>query len=405
MRKALFFNYIDSNQNGVRVSSNTKSGVDWNSIIAVGGLIGLVHVAKHVKNKLAASSEQPQSLAKISPELYGNLLRAMENQDIFKDVTPPAHQELPSPVMQTSPDLPAKSIRLTDLMNDDAIQQILEKIRASDAEENAEVGDDNSAPITPPDSQWLQVIRHPSVILIIGMRGSGKTALGYRLLELLRDRIEPYVVALPSQAQNMLPEWVGLADNIEDVPNNALALIDESHLQFSSRESMRNEGKSIGGLINLSRQKQQTLVFIVQEARQLDVNVVSQADVLIVKEVSDLSRDFERPQLRKYLDKARKELSNLEGDKRDYSWVYAEQTDFQGLMLNQLPSFWSDRLSRAFGRASLSDTPVVRKGKKLPREEIKRKARKLRDAGYSYGKISTNIGVSKTTAYRMVNED
>ena len=76
-------------------------------------------------------------------------------------------------------------------------------------------------------------------------------------------------------------------------------------------------------------------------------------------------------------------------------------------MLNQLPSFWSDKLSRAFGRASLSNLnePIVRKGKKLPREEIKRKARKLRDAEYSYGQISTDLGISKTTAYRMVNED
>ena len=56
---------------------------------------------------------------------------------------------------------------------------------------------------------------HPGVIVILGKRGSGKTALGYRLLELLRGRTEPYVVALPSQAQNMLPEWVGLADNLE----------------------------------------------------------------------------------------------------------------------------------------------------------------------------------------------
>ena len=41
-----------------------------------------------------------------------------------------------------------------------------------------------------------------------------------------------------------------------------------------------------------------TLVFIVQEARRLDVDILSQIDVLAAKELSDVSRGFERPQLR-----------------------------------------------------------------------------------------------------------
>ncbi|MCH7984832.1 MAG: hypothetical protein IIC28_12785, partial [Chloroflexi bacterium] len=45
---------------------------------------------------------------------------------------------------------------------------------------------DNGAPETPvtanPDRKWLDVIQHPSVVVILGKRGSGKSALGYRLL-------------------------------------------------------------------------------------------------------------------------------------------------------------------------------------------------------------------------------
>jgi hypothetical protein len=42
------------------------------------------------------------------------------------------------------------------------------------------------------DSRWREVIIHPSVVLLLVKRGSGKSALGYRLLELLYG-LTPYV--------------------------------------------------------------------------------------------------------------------------------------------------------------------------------------------------------------------
>ena len=134
---------------------------------------------------------------------------------------------------------------------------------------------------TPPsDSKWLDLVPHPCVVLIIGRRGSGKSALGHRVLELMRNHGEPYVVGLPAKAHKLLPDWVGTMDRLDDVPPKAVVLIDESYIRYHSRATMASEGRDIGSLINLSRQKEQTLLFIVQEARQLDINIVSQMDVL-----------------------------------------------------------------------------------------------------------------------------
>ena len=126
--------------------------------------------------------------------------------------------------------------------------------------------------------------------------------------------------------------------------------MDEAYLQLHARNSMSVEGRSIGTIVNLSRQRGKSLIFVVQEARQLDVNVISQADVIAVKELSQISREFERRELRSLTDKARAEFSLINGDRRRWTWVYSEKADFTGMAENQLASFWRLALSQAFAR-------------------------------------------------------
>ena len=67
----------------------------------------------------------------------------------------------------------------------------------------------------------------PAVILILGKRGSGKSALAYRLLELYRMQLSPYVIGVPAQARKLLPDWIGIASSLEDLPPKSVALIDD----------------------------------------------------------------------------------------------------------------------------------------------------------------------------------
>ena len=254
------------------------------------------------------------------------------------------------------------------------------------------------------DSMWLDLVRHPSVVLIIGKRDAGKSGLGYRILELLRSRGEPYVIGLPAEAQKLLPDWVGTMDRLENVPPRAVVLVDESYLHYRSRASMAADGRDIGSLINLSRQKEQTLFFIVQEARHLDVNIVAQIDVLAVKDLSDLSSGFERPQLRRLTDKARTTFQTVQGDRWGWTWIHSEPADYEGLVPNQLASFWTPRLSRAFVQTSCQPAPI-RRGKQPSREEPRERVRQMHMAGLSYAQIAKSLGISKTTFWKLVNED
>jgi hypothetical protein len=250
------------------------------------------------------------------------------------------------------------------------------------------------------DAEWRNKLVHPSIVLILGKRGSGKSALGYRLLELFRYGPKPYVIGLPASARAMLPDWVGMVPYFEDLPNKAIAIIDEAYLHYHARGSMAQENKAMSQAINLSRQKEQTIIFVTQEARQVDRNIASSANIIIFKDLGILQLEFDRPELNRLASQANKAFNSIHGDRHRWSYVYAPDSDFQGLMENELPSFWKTGLSRIF--ASGIGTPVIRDPQKLTVHDKARKAKELRDQGASYSEIARALGVAKGSIFNYL---
>ena len=80
-------------------------------------------------------------------------------------------------------------------------------------------------------------------------------------------------------------------------------------MAYHSRYSMASESKAMSQALHLSRNREQTLAFVGQEARQVDRNVSSLASVIIFKELGMLQLQFERPELRKLVEQARTALT------------------------------------------------------------------------------------------------
>ncbi len=256
-------------------------------------------------------------------------------------------------------------------------------------------------PVKPvPDPQtveagnWLKLIHHPSVIVILGGRGKGKSALGYRLLEYLRWTASPYVVGLPENARKLLPDWVGMAASLEDVPLKTIVLVDEAYMPYHARSSMVAEAKTMSQLVNLSRQREQTLIFVSQEARQVDRNIASSANVVIFKDLGIFQLEFDRRELDKIAVQAKQAFAGINGDKRAWSYIVAQDSDFSGLVENSLPSFWSEKLSHIFAAGG---EIIARPPKKIPLEQRIEKAKQLKQQGLSLGQIAKLMGVSKAT--------
>lgn len=247
-----------------------------------------------------------------------------------------------------------------------------------------------------PDAIWRKKIVHPSVILILGKRGSGKSALAYRILELFRFGPKPYVVGVPASKRYLLPKWIGIVSCLEEVPMGSIVIIDEAYLLFHARGSTAQESKEMSKLVNLSRQKEQTLIFVSQESRQIDKNIASSANVVIFKDLGILQLQFERPEFNNLSAKAKEAFASINGEKLQWSYLYSPDTEFSGLIENELPSFWKPSLSRMFAgevnEAATSSKP--RRAIRLTLAEKALKAKELREQGATYSQISEALGVS-----------
>jgi hypothetical protein len=265
-----------------------------------------------------------------------------------------------------------------------------------------------TALINPPDntameaSKWLALLKHPEVIVILGKKGSGKSALGFRILEYFRWTSPVYVIGLPVDAHKYLPDWIGVKPELKDVPPDSIVMVDESYVLYHARSSMTARAKALSEMLNLSRQRNQTLIFVSQESRQIDRNILSAADVIVFKEPGMLQSRFDRPELRDIAKEAKLAFTTVRGDKRNWSYVHAPNADYMGLIENRVPTFWNQKLSRAFARntgQSSAKTP-----KKMTLEEKILKAKELYASGWSITRIAEYFGVSRGTIYNWLHD-
>ncbi len=219
--------------------------------------------------------------------------------------------------------------------------------------------------------------------------------MGYRLLEHLRWIATGYVVGLPRDAVKYLPNWVEMAGNLEDVPPNSIVVVDEGYLAYHARRSMAANSVQMSQIVNLSRQRNQTFIFVTQEARQVDKNIASSANVIIFKDLSIMQLEFDRRELSKIAANAKEAFAGINSaDKKKWAYVYAPDSDFMGLVENSLPSFWSERLSHIFATGR---EVVARAPEKTPLSQRIEEAKQLRQQRLSLGQIARQMGVSKGT--------
>lgn len=216
-----------------------------------------------------------------------------------------------------------------------------------------------------PDEALPHVSQLPSLLLALGARGSGKTALGFRMLELFEHHAsQKYVVGLPKAAQALLPNWIKHIDSLLTLPDNAVALVDEAHLNLGANLGTTDR-RELASMLALSRQRNQTVILVSQQARTISREIVAAADVLLIKNMRNNQISFERPELAEVLTKARAKLQTVLGDRRPFTYFYALDDGLHHRLKSEIPGFWSEPLSRSYSAhtppKSLSDEVIERR--------------------------------------------
>jgi hypothetical protein len=109
-------------------------------------------------------------------------------------------------------------------------------------------------------------------------------------------------------------------------------------------------------LLSLVRQRNQILFFIFHFPRMVDVNILSYLDGVLVKEpgIWDVEYGGKGEFLGKIMRKAYEAFEKRDRAKR-VGLTFVSSQNFEGMLHNPLPSFWSDELSRAWAGVTLFD--------------------------------------------------
>lgn len=181
--------------------------------------------------------------------------------------------------------------------------------------------------------------------LILGKRGSGKSALGMKLLSWYRHNTDRKCYGIGYTTAD-LPDWLEKANDLEEVPNNSVVLIDEAAILFFSRESMKSVNKTLSKIMSVARHKNLTLILITQSSAMVDLNVLRLVDILLFKEPSLLQARFERKSLQDLFEKVDSIFKDIDDEKEAHFYVFSDE--YEGLVQYDLPYFWNESISRAF---------------------------------------------------------
>jgi len=229
-------------------------------------------------------------------------------------------------------------------IHEDLSHYVMEMKKRHDAERGLRQNPRRRAPFTKE-----KLYSAGNISVVVGRRGSGKTALGFRILDEAHEAGKlTYVVGAPQSTMALLPSWVMNIKEISMAPDNAVVLADEAVLTYSNREWTRDKSAKLNSAIDLARQKDLALIFITLNSAMIDVNIVRTIDTLILKEPSLLQEETERPFMRKFLKKADDMFDGIPETDDPRSWCAIFDTNEETMLKMELPSFWSDSLSKSW---------------------------------------------------------
>jgi hypothetical protein len=212
----------------------------------------------------------------------------------------------------------------------------------------------------------LKAIPFPSVAIIMGDKGSGKSGVAHARAEMEHKKTGRLAVLhLPTASKNvqkdirkLIPPWMTITTRRQEWPNDCTVLYDEASQSAHARRSQTGEALELDNLIGISRQRNQLILFISHHSRKLDKNAVTDSGLVLWKRPTYAHVLFEREELHDFVMKAFDFFQAIKNEKQQKRTTLC--MDFRTFhfttFTNDLATYWSHELSCLFERIKNTKT-------------------------------------------------
>ncbi|GEM_PF-6203907 len=177
-------------------------------------------------------------------------------------------------------------------------------------------------------------------IVIIGKKGSGKTAFGFACLE--QGVGKKYIFRCPnSNILKKLPFEVKNIIHINDLQGleNSVVLIDEADLYFDPTEKKVNQ--QLRDILQLSRQNNVSFIFVAHTGYFINLSLFNFIDTFIFKELSVGHFERERRFVKQMFERKAQQVKGI-----DQLYMWSEE--HEGFCTFELPSWYNDKISKMY---------------------------------------------------------
>ena len=220
----------------------------------------------------------------------------------------------------------------------------------------------NARPVKRNSISWKS-IPSQGVVVINGHRGEGKSALGWWLAQDLQKRNKKKVAAygMPTEARKVFPQrgfgrgGIQYVNNLQEVSalKPSIIICDEAAFIAHARDSMAKQNKDWLKLIAICRHKDHLLIFIHQQSRQLDVQILMDADLVLMKRPTELHVRGARNELAPEVRQAAKQFSEMRGDTRKKVYVVDYHKPEAKMLTASMPKWWTNKISKAYSAVDI----------------------------------------------------
>ena len=201
------------------------------------------------------------------------------------------------------------------------------------------------------------------VIVINGHRGEGKSALGWWLAQKMQQKTNKKVAAMgmPTEAQKVFPKrgfgrgGIQFVNDLETISRlkPSIIICDEAAFLAGARRAMSKTNQDWLKLINICRHKDHLLIFIHQQSRQLDVQIMMDADLVLMKRPTQLHLRGARAELAPEIKEAYDLFASMRGNTKKKVYVVDYHYGAKAMLSASMPTWWTDKVSKAYSSVDI----------------------------------------------------